>query len=146
MKRVERDRYGDWIARDRYGREVLEPGFRWCTRSSARAAAKEADLWTDDPSLEALQSKVDALKGANGQWVRGVRVKGRLVEVDQNIALIVQALNLCGLETVASCSGHGHRPGNIALRDGREIFIARDYDEARRIDALFPLDINGAER
>lgn len=81
--------------------------------------------------------------GANGQAVKILRVGPRAVEVDSEIAPIVEALNSAGLETVASCSGHGHRPGNIALRDGREIIIVRDHDEARMIDRLFPLDING---
>ena len=65
------------------------------------------------------------------------------VGVDASIAPIVQALWKCGIDTLASCSGHTHRPGNIALADGRELIIARDYDEARKIDALFPLNICG---
>lgn len=81
--------------------------------------------------------------GANGQRVEHMTADGRLIEVDVEIASIVWALNFAGETTVASCSGHGHRPANIALADGREIIIARDYEEARRIDALFPLDING---
>lgn len=67
------------------------------------------------------------------------------VDVDVSLAPIVQALWDRGLMTVAACSGHTHRPGNIALADGRELVIARDYDEARRIDALFPLNIQGEE-
>lgn len=65
---------------------------------------------------------------------------------DAEIADIVRALNSCGLKTVASCSGHGHRPGIISLADGRELVIARDYAEARKIDALFPININGEEK
>jgi len=83
------------------------------------------------------------VRGANGQWVDLINIGGRKVEVDAEIALIVRALNDAGLQPVASCSGHGHRPGIIALSDGREIIIARDFDEARRIERLFPLDING---
>jgi len=62
---------------------------------------------------------------------------------DPEIADIVNALNGGALSTVASCSGHGHRPGCIALADGRELFIARDYEEARELERLFPFDING---
>lgn len=62
---------------------------------------------------------------------------------DPEIVDMVRALNTAGIRTVASCSGHGYRPGNIALADGRELVIARDYAEARSIDALFPVDING---
>lgn len=61
------------------------------------------------------------------------------IDVDASIAPIVAALNAAGVETIASCSGHSHRPGNIALRDGREIIIARDFDEGRLIDSLFPV-------
>lgn len=63
--------------------------------------------------------------------------------IDACIVPLVKALNAAGLTTIASCCGHGHRPGNIVLDDGREIIIARDFDEGRRIDALFPLTING---
>lgn len=86
------------------------------------------------------------IKGANGQPVQLVQIGGRWIEVDAEIASIVRALNEAGCETIASCSGHGFRPGNIALADGREIIIARDFAEARKIDALFPLDINGGLR
>lgn len=76
------------------------------------------------------------MTGSNGQPVELLTLGGRVIEVDAEIALIVAALNAAGVETVASCSGHGLRPGVIALRDGREIIIARDYDEARRIEEL----------
>jgi DNA-binding transcriptional regulator YiaG len=67
----------------------------------------------------------------------------RLVDVDASIASIVAALNEAGAVTVACCSGHGVRPGNIALRDGRELVIARNYQEARLIDRLFTVGANG---
>jgi hypothetical protein len=82
-------------------------------------------------------------KGANGQEVEILLIDGVKIEVDREISPIVRALKAAGASTKASCSGHGHRPGNIVLRDGREIIIARDFDEARKIDRLFPLDING---
>lgn len=56
---------------------------------------------------------------------------------------MVKALNDAGIRTVASCCGHGFRPGNIALADGRELVLARNFDEARYIDRVFPIDING---
>lgn len=65
------------------------------------------------------------------------------VGVDASLAPIVDALNKAGVPTIASCSGHGHRPGNIALRDGREIVIARNFEEARLIDGLFAFGANG---
>jgi len=70
-------------------------------------------------------------------------IGGRVRDIDRCICRLVRTLNNAGYETVASCCGHGHRPGNIALADGRELVIAKDYEEAREIDKLFPLDING---
>ena len=89
------------------------------------------------------QPKEQTVTGSNGQDVELLSIGGRVIEVDAEIAGIVAALNNTGLTTVASCSGHGHRPSNIALADGREIFIARDYAEARIFDAFFNTDING---
>jgi hypothetical protein len=63
-------------------------------------------------------------------------------DVDQCIAPVVEALNSWGIRTVASCCGHGQRPGNIALADGRELIIAADFETGREIDAAFP-SING---
>lgn len=57
---------------------------------------------------------------------------------DRAIADIVQALNAGGVPTVASCSGHGVRPGNVALADGRELIVAADWHEAREVEAAFP--------
>lgn len=77
----------------------------------------------------------EALRGANGQAVAHLMIQGQPVEVDLEIAPIVEALNNAGVATCASCSGHGVRPGNIALRDGREIIIARNHAEARLMEA-----------
>lgn len=63
---------------------------------------------------------------------------------DPCIAPLVAALNSGGLRTVASCCGHGRRPGQIALADGRELFITPDYEAARRVDAAFPSAHGGA--
>jgi len=68
------------------------------------------------------------------------------ISVDLCLAPLVAALNQAGIDTRASCCGHGHRPASIALRDGREIIIARTYEEARLIDRLFPFDIHGVRR
>jgi hypothetical protein len=64
--------------------------------------------------------------------------KQKIVDIDLCIFDLVKLLNENGFATIASCCGHGRRPGNIALRDGRELVIARDYDEGRMIDNLFP--------
>ena len=62
---------------------------------------------------------------------------------DPEIVDIVTALNAGGIRTVASCSGHGYRPGSIALADGRWLTIAADFQEWQEIEAIFPTDING---
>lgn len=68
---------------------------------------------------------------------------------DPCIAPLVKALNECpdlpslpskhnpdGIRTLASCCGHGKRPGKITLADRRELFIVPDFDSARRLDGL----------
>ncbi len=70
-------------------------------------------------------------------------VNSRLISVDRCIAPLIVLLLDNGFNPIASCCGHGMRPGKIALKDGRELIIARNYEEAREIDRLFPLDING---
>ena len=64
--------------------------------------------------------------------------------VDPCIAPLVAALNDAGIPTVASCCGHGHRPGTVALADGRELLVMPSFDDARALDGLWP-DIHGNE-
>ena len=59
-------------------------------------------------------------------------------QVDSCIANIVYALNDIGIGTTASCCGHGRQPGSIILKDGREIRIFKNFDDARKVDKLFP--------
>ena len=59
---------------------------------------------------------------------------------DPCIAPIVRALNDAGIRTVASCCGHGHQHGNVALEDGRELVIAADFAAARSLDATTSRD------
>lgn len=73
-----------------------------------------------------------------------VEIGGVPRDVDSCIAPLVRALNAAGMTTVASCCGHGHRPGTIALAGGYEIVLAT-YEQGREIDRLFP-DIHGALR
>jgi hypothetical protein len=67
-------------------------------------------------------------------------------DVDSCIAPIVKALNDGGIPTVACCCGHGNRPGNIILGDGRELIIAPDFATGRAVDRAFPNDIHGEPR
>jgi hypothetical protein len=57
---------------------------------------------------------------------------------DPCLAPMVKALNDGGLRTVASCCGHGRRPGRISLVDGRDIHIMPDFESAQALSALMP--------
>jgi hypothetical protein len=61
---------------------------------------------------------------------------------DPEIADLVNALNTGELSTVASCSGHEHRPGRISLKDGRELLVMNS-EQADAAERLFGTDING---
>lgn len=66
------------------------------------------------------------------------------VGIDACIFPIVKTLNDNDIPTDASCCGHGKIAGSIILRDGRELIIAKDWDEARRIfDVAYNIDIHG---
>ena len=60
------------------------------------------------------------------------------VDVDHCIVPLVKALNDGECQTVACCCGHGKRPGNIALADGRELIVCRSYEIAREVEDKFP--------
>lgn len=47
----------------------------------------------------------------------------RTWKVDSCIAPIVKALNEGGIDTTASCCGHGKTPGRIDLADGRILVV-----------------------
>jgi hypothetical protein len=55
---------------------------------------------------------------------------------------LVRALNSGGLRTVASCCGHGRRPGSVALADGRWVMVATE-EQYERLSEGWP-DINAA--
>lgn len=65
-----------------------------------------------------------------------VVIDGQPRDIDRDIAPLVRALNDAGIATVASCSGHGHRPGSIALADGRELIVVATFDELTMCDAV----------
>lgn len=90
----------------------------------------------------ALRRKI-ALLEARGVRGEPFNPRGGIELVDEPIRPLVQALWDAGIATVASCCGHGHRPGNIALKDGRELFILPDFVAARAADKFWPLAIDG---
>jgi hypothetical protein len=63
--------------------------------------------------------------GNCGEYVGQVPmpIRRRVCYIDPCIAPIVAALNAANIATVASCCGHGKRPGLISLEDGRELTI-----------------------
>jgi len=65
---------------------------------------------------------------------------------DPCIAPLIAALNTGGVRTLASCCGHGHRPGFVMLEDGRDLVITPDHETAVRIGDLFDVDVNGDGR
>lgn len=75
-----------------------------------------------------------------------INIKGHIQGIDPCIAPLVEALNNTGFRTVASCCGHGHRPGVISLDDGRELIVATSYDQAREVEQAFPLTSHGEPR
>jgi hypothetical protein len=56
---------------------------------------------------------------------------------DPCVAPIVDALNAAGHPTIASCCGHGRRPGRIDLADGTALLVT-DADGADRLGEPFP--------
>ena len=57
----------------------------------------------------------------------------QVVEIDSCISALVDALNYGGVETTASCCGHGKGPGSIVLADGRELVIAASRAQAEQL-------------
>ena len=70
--------------------------------------------------------------------VKTLKINGRIRDIDSCIFELVRLLNENGYTTVACCCGHRKRPANIALKDGREITLFKDFETARKIDKLFP--------
>jgi hypothetical protein len=62
---------------------------------------------------------------------------GKIKSCDVCIQPLIQSLNDVGLETIASCCGHGKQPANIVLKGGREVMIFDDFDTARMVSNLF---------
>lgn len=63
IRRVEKDPYGGWIARDKFGVEYFDGGFRWNSRSVARAVVEE-DRITGDHGVEAYKAEIHARRTA----------------------------------------------------------------------------------
>lgn len=55
---------------------------------------------------------------------------------------LVRALNDGGLQTIASCCGHGRRPASVVLADGRVVAVFDSLDDEALATSTWP-GING---
>lgn len=67
-----------------------------------------------------LRLKIPADLSCTGQ------AKWRDCRIDKCLASIVTALQAAGIDMRGSCCGHGERPGEIHLADGRMLLIRKD--------------------
>ena len=81
------------------------------------------------------------------KWGDTVTIKdkdNKLIYVDRCIALIVNALNIGGIKTVASCCGHKNEMlGNILLDDGRVLAVMDRKVWEKFIMKNIQVDIHG---
>ena len=64
-------------------------------------------------------------------------IHGRVHDIDRCIHHIIAALNAGGVETIASCCGHGKRCGSIILDDGRFLNIYADRKSWEKAEKKF---------
>ena len=62
-------------------------------------------------------------------------INGRVQCIDYCIHRIVAALNAGGVNTLASCCGHGRMKGLISLEDGRDLVIQSRTDSLEELAA-----------
>ena len=67
--------------------------------------------------------------------------KRSTVKVDACIAPLVQMLNSYGVQTTASCCGHGKISHSRILLDARSLEILPLEDGSLRVHLIFPYDI-----
>jgi hypothetical protein len=64
------------------------------------------------------------------------RIRGA-IWCDPCIEPLVRALNTNGLQTVASCCGHGDVLGTVCLSDDRVLVVAENLDQAKSLVRTF---------
>lgn len=64
------------------------------------------------------------------------RISKPAIWCDPCLAPLIKALNDGGLPTVASCCGHGHRPGDVMLADGRTLLVLDGDWDPRLADLI----------
>jgi hypothetical protein len=66
---------------------------------------------------------------------------------DPEISDLVRALNVGGVRTKASCSGHGEKPfGIVTLKDGRELLVMPDWETTRRAERLLDAGLSAKQQ
>jgi hypothetical protein len=70
-------------------------------------------------------------------------INGKCRTIDACIHHIIAALNAGGVETAASCCGHGEQPGRITLADGRELIVTTETSaQAMFTTTALPSDLD----
>ena len=76
-------------------------------------------------------------KMCNKRNASHLMLKGRRLRIDSCFKMIIENLNLLGLETVACCCGHGRYPSSILIKSGNRfamnIFSGRYFNSIRKI-------------
>ena len=80
----------------------------------------------------------------HGDTITAHTYNGKVIDVDRCIAPLVMAINgsVSDFETIASCCGHGHRPGSILYRKIGEAqvyeLLLMTFEQGRELDHLWP--------
>lgn len=135
--------------------EALIGAVEWRAAVVGANSDAKKKLFADEQVWFAVDAAKAALSPAPAVPAPGQSREERMVTLERNskgvptvwcdpeIADVVAALNTHGLRTVASCSGHGHRPGVVALQDGRQLMVFDNEGDFKAAQAVFPKDING---
>lgn len=125
---------------------MLREALRLKGEQVARASEREANP-PAEPSEQPKEQPVAEDAESRESKMVVLRTDGSGVPTvwcDSEIADIVDALNADVVpSTVASCSGHGYRPGSIIMKDGRYLMIFASQEEAKYAESLYDRDING---
>lgn len=75
----------------------------------------------------------------DGHWKhqRPITINGKVESIDSCIVPLITALNCAGLQTIASCCGHGNQPVSVILKDDSWLLIL-DRKMAKEVCSLFP--------
>jgi hypothetical protein len=112
-----------------------------CPPAKEREHVESADCWCN-PTLDYVDDETGnrPLRSSRAELmcneVVQMPISGRVYDIDRCVSHIVAALNAGGVRTVASCCGPGKQHGNIALEDGRELLVVRDFATARQVESF----------